>query len=97
MAKRIIDHVLDSKDEHLSIIFLDWAKAFDRVRHDSMLHALRRFGIPPEFIDMIAAIYSDMTFSITDCGVTSSVRPQASGIAQGCPLSPYLSPLSLMT
>ena len=55
-----------------------------------MLVALRRFGLPEEFIQMIGSIYSERTFSIKDCGVTSSVRPQSSGIAQGCPLSPYL-------
>ena len=45
---------------------------------------------PSEFLDMIFAIYSDRTFSIADCGVTSSTKPQKSGIAQGCLLSPYL-------
>ena len=72
------------------MMFLAWSKAFDRVRHETMLIALRRFGIPEQFLDMIQSIYSNRTFSIRDCGVTSSVRPQCSGIAQGCPLSPYL-------
>ena len=39
---------------------------------------------------MVNAIYSNRTFSIRDCGVTSTTHPQCSGIAQGCPLSPYL-------
>ena len=64
--------------------------AFDRVRPESMLLALKRFGIPPEFIEMVSAIYSDRSFSISDCGITSTSRPQQAGIAQGCPLSPYL-------
>ena len=39
---------------------------------------------------MIQAFYTYRTFSIRDSGTTVSARPQGSGIAQGCPLSPYL-------
>ena len=74
MAKRLIDRALDTKNGKLSIILLDWAKAFDRIRPEAMLRALKRFGIPSDFIEIISAIYSDRTFSITDCGVTSSTR-----------------------
>ena len=90
IAKRLIDRTLDSKNGELSVLLLDWSKAFDKVRPEPMLVALRRFGIPEEFIQMIDSIYSDRTFSIRECGVTSTARPQCSGIAQGCPLSPYL-------
>ena len=52
--------------------------------------ALKRFGIPAPMVDMIEGIYRERCFSIRDpCG-NSSVRLQRAGIAQGCPLSPYL-------
>ena len=41
MAKRLIDRALDTKSGKMSIILLDWAKAFDRIRPDSMLLSLR--------------------------------------------------------
>ena len=63
MAKRIIDHALDAKDEAMSIILLDWAKAFDKIRPEAMLRALERFGIPVNFFNMVRGIYSDRTFA----------------------------------
>ena len=90
IAKRLIENAWALPLEKLSILLLDWSKAFDRISPPAMLHALRRFGIPEMFIAMISAIYSDRTFCIRDGGVTSSTRQQAMGIAQGCPLSPYL-------
>ena len=39
---------------------------------------------------MISGIYQQRTFSISDSGRTSADMVQGSGIAQGCPLSPYL-------
>ena len=41
-------------------------------------------------LEMIAGFYANRTFAIADCNVTSQVRPQHAGIAQGFPLSPYL-------
>ena len=69
---------------------LDWAKAFGRIRADSMMHALGRFGLPTPMLEMIVSIYRVRRFVLRDpCG-DSSVRVQSAGIAQGCPLSPYL-------
>ena len=39
---------------------------------------------------MIQAIYTDRCFSVKDAGCVSDARPQAFGISQGCPLSPFL-------
>eukprot|EP00959_Pyramimonas_sp_CCMP1952_P398994 8360852-Pyramimonas_sp.AAC.1 len=52
--------------------------------------ALERFGLPPPVVNMIRGTYAERYFTIVDhCG-TSSERKQPAGIAQGCPLSPYL-------
>ena len=48
------------------------------------------FGLPAAFTDMVEAIYSTRTFRVRENGNLSSERPQSTGIAQGCPLSPYL-------
>ena len=55
-----------------------------------MLSALARFGLPQVYIDIIGEIYSERTFKIRDGGRLSTKRGQSRGIAQGCPLSPYL-------
>jgi len=90
IAKRLIETALATKDGKLSILLLDWAKAFDRISQEAMLSALARFGIPQMYIDMIGQIYSERTFKIRDGKELSTKRGQSRGIAQGCPLSPYL-------
>jgi len=39
---------------------------------------------------MISAIYDSRAFEVRDRQVSSAVYSQGTGIAQGCPLSPYL-------
>ena len=41
-------------------------------------------------IDMIAAIYKNRYFILQDNGGNSTTMTQAAGIAQVCPLSPYI-------
>ena len=68
---------------------LDWAKAFDAIDPVSLVHGLRRFGLPNQFLYAIRAIYSHRKFFVKDCGYISKVHVQHNGISQGCPLSPY--------
>ena len=74
----------------VSFLALDWRKAFDSINTESMLFALRRFGLPEDFVLMVSSIYERRSFQVRDCGHTSSQRVQRSGIVQGCPLSPFL-------
>ena len=69
---------------------LDWKKAFDSVHVDSLLDALRRFGLPQGFVHMIGAMMRSRHFFVTDCGETSALHSQMSGISQGCTLSPLI-------
>ena len=71
-------------------MLLDWAKPFDKISPDAMILSLRRFGITEPYISMIASIYSDRSFCVRDGSGVSSKKKQRTGIAQGCPLSPYL-------
>ena len=54
------------------------------------MHALKRFGIPQAFVNMVEKIYQQRHFFVTDSGITSDLHPQHFGISQGCPLSPFL-------
>ena len=55
-----------------------------------MRDALERFGLPSGVVEMVRSIYSARCFAIVDHAGRSSERRQHAGIAQGCPLSPYL-------
>jgi len=46
--------------------------------------------LPSPLIQNIASIYSCRAFKVRDAGNVSRARSQASGISQGCPLSPFL-------
>jgi len=78
------------RDGKVFVMALDWSKAFDSINPESMLSALRRFGLTEHVLGVIAAIYSSREFRVRDCGQESSSRQQRSGMSQGCPLSPFL-------
>lgn len=90
LIRRLMDNALATKHDGLVLLAMDLAKAFDSVSPEALLQALRRFGIPDCFVDAVAAMYSNRTFCIRDCGATSESFPQHFGISQGCPLSPFL-------
>ena len=90
IARRMFDAAYASASPGMIALMLDWAKAFDRIKPDAMMIALRRFGIPGPVLDMVSSIYRLRQFVLKDpCG-DSTLRVQRAGIAQGCPLSPYL-------
>jgi hypothetical protein len=72
------------------MIFLDRDKAFDKIDHEKMFHALERLNIPSEIINMIKGIYTHPNFRVQQMDQASEWRIQDTGIRQGCPLSPYL-------
>ena len=90
MARRHIDHAYAKRDGKLCLLALDWAKAFDSIMPHSMIHALKRFGIPDDFLHMVNAIYSSRSFFVRDTNIDSTTKSQCAGISQGCPLSPVL-------
>jgi hypothetical protein len=89
-VRRHIDLALAQRRGMTSLLALDWKKAFDSINVDSLIIALRRFGLPPKVLNLIEHIYADRFFTVRDGGNASSKRRQRSGISQGCPLSPFL-------
>ena len=60
--RRLIDRAEASKNP-LCLTFLDWEKAFDRIRQDKLIEALERMKIPNKFITAIKSIYRPNIFS----------------------------------
>ena len=81
---------LAQRDGKIKLLALDWAKAFDSVRVDCLLDALRRFGIPLHMRNVIAPFLHQTRFYVKDYDTCSDTRPQRCGISQGCTLSPLL-------
>ena len=56
VLRRIQDYS-DIKGANLSIAFLDWEKALDKIQHDKLIIALHRLGFNSHYADVIADCY----------------------------------------
>ena len=90
IARRKIELARALKQGAVTLVALDWKKAFDSIHVESMIDALRRLGMPQEFTQMVEALMKQRFFTVNDNGCSSAPRPQMSGISQGCTLSPLL-------
>ena len=88
-VRRILERAEATQDP-IYLVFLDWEKAFDRVKQDKLLESLERMGFPVKYIAAIRSFYSNPSFAVKIGQSESSWKKQSRGIRQGCPLSPYL-------
>ena len=44
--KMLIQHGIEKKDGKAFAVFIDYKKAFDRVRHDGLFSVLQQYGVP---------------------------------------------------
>ena len=69
---------------------LDWEKAFDKVDRECLCDALERLGLHQDLIELLQDGYKQSTFFVKYQFGQSENKKQASGMRQGCVLSPYL-------
>ena len=55
LARRLMD-MSERQGTNLTLILLDWEKAFDKIDHDRLLEALGRLNIPTKLITWIDSI-----------------------------------------
>ncbi|GFT24805.1 probable RNA-directed DNA polymerase from transposon X-element [Trichonephila clavipes] len=79
-----------TKHEATGILFLDIAKAFDKIWHDGLLIKLIQLDFPPPLIKSIHSFLSDRTFRVRVDKTLSSPRPIRSSLPQGSLSSPLL-------
>ena len=70
--------------------FIDYAKAFDRVKHSEMVETLARTGIDGKDIRIITELYWNQKAAIRVDQELSEPASIQRGVRQGCVLSPYL-------
>ena len=78
------------KKKEYSIVFIDLAKAFGTVLHNSISIGLKCKGISEQVISTILEMYTESYTYISVGGKTTRLIKVNSSIKQGCPLSPLL-------
>ena len=82
-------HLEVHKDVYI-ICFLDYEKAFDRVRHEPLMQCLSEIGVDGKDIHIIRNLYWDQTASVSIMNELSEEILIQRGVRQGCVASPTL-------
>ena len=72
------------------IVFLDVAKAFDRVWHDGLLSKMISMQFPPYLVNLIQSYLSTRSFFVCVQNASSTIRPILAGVPQGSIVGPVL-------
>lgn len=90
MLIRLLDCYCKDRKWPLSLLSIDQSKAFDRVHHGFLWHALKVHGVPSELISAIKILYHQAHCQCFVNGYLSEPFPIGKGVRQGCPLSMLL-------
>ena len=71
-------------------IYLDYAKAFDKVDHDLLITKLRRYGVHPKLVKWIESFLCERKQKVVVDGHMSVIALIISGVPQGTVLGPIL-------
>lgn len=90
----LIRHCKEERSQ-LTVVFVDFAQAFDTVSHEHILSALGQMNVDTHVIGLIQQIYKDSTTHVeVKGGITPDIKVRV-GVKQGDPMSPLLFYLAL--
>lgn len=75
---------------NLYLVFIDFLKAFDKIKHSAIWRALKKNRIPNKIINIIKLFYRNNSSQVLHKGKLSEAIPIRAGVKQGCVLSALL-------
>ena len=85
LAERAIEMQRD-----VYVCFIDYVKAFDKVRHEPLIEMLEALNIDGKDIELVMNLYWDQQAAVRIDGVLSEYVNIERGVRQGCIMSPDL-------
>lgn len=85
----LVQKCLDQQTSAM-LCFIDYEKAFDKVKHDKLITILQNIGLDSRDINIIKNLYWNQTAYVqSNCSRNESIKIMK-GVRQGCVLSPLL-------
>ena len=89
ILRTLIERALEIQKD-VNLCFIDYTKAFDRVRHDEIIKELTKLRIDRKDLRIIKNMYWEQTAAMRVEGEISAFQKIKRGVRQGCVLSPDL-------
>ena len=70
--------------KYVYVWFVDYEKAFDRIRHEPLSQCLGEIGVDGKYINITRNLYWDQTASVRIMNELSVERRIQRGVRQGC-------------
>ena len=90
-----ISSIIKESNLNAYLMTVDFEKAFDYLEFSHIKNALNYYNFGPMIIQWIQVIYNNISSCVVNNGFISTFFNITRGVQQGCPLSPYLSIISL--
>lgn len=89
LAFEAIEWTLENKQD-LSMLLLDFEKAYDRVNWTFLRQAMAQMGFHPTWIKQVLSLNENASAAVIVNGEQSKQFKLQRSVRQGCPLAPYL-------
>ena len=84
---RRLQDLMESGKHPLSIILLDWEKAFDKISHERMMEVLERLKVESSLLHIIQEFYRDPQFKVKVGNISSDYLSQKLALGRAAPLA----------